>query len=140
MNMKTTPILLGPCSVKVMRSHDYCHFEVCLSSELTGLAGDEAVEAVDDLRKTAARLADKAVEQYKTAKRNAELALSDASTRESILYRFRDVMEMPERDRTPEEKALVKAIQDKAHFARRRYDYEDEWSEEPSPWDDDDRF
>jgi hypothetical protein len=47
-------------SVKVMRSHDYCHFEVVLTSSEANTP-----QLVDELRKTAARLADKAVEQYK---------------------------------------------------------------------------
>jgi hypothetical protein len=122
-------------SVKVMRSHDYCHFEVCLSSSAA-----TTPEAVDELRKTAARLADKAVNQYKVAKENVELALNDKSKLESLRYRHRDVMDKPEAERTPEEKALVKAIGDRAHFNRRQYDYEDEWGEEPSGPDEDSMF
>jgi len=116
-----------------MRSHDYCHFEVCLSS-----SSATTPEAVDELRKTAARLADKAVEQYKVAKENAELALNDKSKLERIRYRHRDVLEKPEGERTPEEKALVKAIEDRAHFNRRRYNYEDDWQEPDLDDDDDD--
>jgi hypothetical protein len=115
-----------------MRSHDYCHFEVCLTS-----SSAITTEAVDELRKTAARLADKAVEQYKTAKNNIELAMSDKSNLESIRYLHRDVMEKPEAERTPEEKALVKAIEDRAFRSRPRYDYQDDW-QEPAYEDDDD--
>jgi len=122
-------------SVKVMRSHDYCHFEVCLSSSAA-----TTPEAVDELRKTAARLADKAVEQYKTAKNNVELAMNDKSQLDSIRYRHRDVLEKPEGERTPEEKALVKAVEDRAHYSRRKYDYEDDWDEEPSDPDEDSMF
>lgn len=53
-------------TVKVMRSYDYCHFEVCLSS-----SSASTPDAVDGLRKQAARLADKAVDQYRIAKNNA---------------------------------------------------------------------
>lgn len=120
-------------SVKVMRSHDYCHFEVCLSSTALNNAAD-----VDQLRKTAARLADKAVEQYKIAKRNYELAMTDKSNLESLQYRHRDVIAKPESERTPEEKALVKAIEDRAHRNRRRYEYEDQWDE--PDFDDDDQM
>ncbi len=54
-------------SVKVMRSYDYCHFEVALSTQCSTMGG------IDDLRKDAARLVDKAVAQYITAKEAAEV-------------------------------------------------------------------
>jgi hypothetical protein len=130
--MNNTPLITGG-SVKVMRSYDYCHFEVCLSaSDLT------SPEEIDELRKTAARLADKAVTQYQIAKRNAELAMRDKSNLESIRYRHRDILEKPEGERTPEETAIVKAIEDRAHFNRPCYDYEDDF--EPDFSDDDDEM
>lgn len=49
--------------VKVMRSYDYCHFEVSLSSD-----EDMTIEQVDEMRKKAALLVDEAVRQYKIAK------------------------------------------------------------------------
>lgn len=49
-------------SVKVMLSYDYCHFEICLSSD-----NDMTLDQVDNLRKDAQRLADKSVSQYKKA-------------------------------------------------------------------------
>jgi len=111
-------------SVKVMRSHDYCHFEVNLSSSSAATP-----EQVDELRKTAARLADKAVEQYKTAKRNCELIASDAQERTWESRRIARLEEVPETERTPEDQARIKAFRDKAYIARRRFDYEDEWEE-----------
>jgi hypothetical protein len=104
-------------SVKVMRSYDYCHFEVCLSSS-------EATtpEGVDELRKAAARLADKAVHQYQVAK--------DAMKRGDMMaekWRLNDALEKPEGERTPAEKAVIKFHQDE-NFARRfRYDYDDDF-------------
>lgn len=72
MNPMPTPTPpITHASVKVMRSHDYCHFEVSL-----GYDAPATLEQIDALRKEAARLADKAVEQYKIAKRAASL-LSD---------------------------------------------------------------
>ena len=52
-------------TVKVMRSFDYCHFEIAMQ-----ISNDTEVTAqeIDDARKQAMRLADKAVEQYKIAK------------------------------------------------------------------------
>jgi hypothetical protein len=50
-------------SVKIMLSYDYSHFEIALSSD-----NCDSADAVDELRKVAQRLADKAVKQYKTMK------------------------------------------------------------------------
>jgi hypothetical protein len=130
----TTPNIQSG-SVKVMRSYDYCHFEVCLTSTEATTA-----ESVDALRKTAARLADKAVKQYQTAKCNVERALSDKSTLESIRYRHRDILGKPESERTPEEMALVKAVEDRAHRNRPQYDYEDDWDEPDFDEDNDQMF
>ena len=41
-------------SVKIMRSYDYNHFEICLSDDC------EDLKAVNELRKSAQRLADEA--------------------------------------------------------------------------------
>jgi hypothetical protein len=87
------------------------------------------LSAVDELRKTAARLADKAVEQYKVAKKNAELATYDERTMLRLQDEANEIEGKPEQQRTPEEQAKLKAIRDLA-FARRRYDYQDDWEEE----------
>lgn len=123
--MATIPeIQIG--SVKVMRSHDYCHFEVCLSSSAAN-----TTELVDELRKTAARLADKAVEQYKAAKLNAEKSESDGWTKERLREDARRAEEKPESERSPREKAIIKAVKDDRFNARRpRYDYADDWDEQ----------
>lgn len=121
--MATLPeIQIG--SVKVMRSHDYCHFEVCLSSSLA-----TTPDTVDELRKAAARLVDKAVDQYKAAKKNAEQAERDESKLENLRWRHRDILAKPEAERSSEEKAVVKAIDDRAFRNRPRYDYEEDWIE-----------
>ena len=110
-------------SVKVMRSHDYCHFEVCLSTDTA-----TTTEQVDALRKEAARLADKAVEQYKMAKAWASVTMY--SNKGDALKRLRDlaavIHDTPENERTPEEKAILKAIADD-NYAARTYDYQDDW-------------
>lgn len=125
-------------SVKVMRSHDYCHFEVSLSTEHISLSSDGvsgdvlplSPGLVDDLRKTAARLADKAVEQYKVAKENAQRAEGDDYQLSNLLRDAERISKIPDSERTPHQKAVLKAIQDREHFFRTRYDYEDDWGDE----------
>ncbi|MDE2098714.1 MAG: hypothetical protein KGL39_15780 [Patescibacteria group bacterium] len=117
--MNTPPIEIDFGSVKVMRSHDYCHFEVALSSS-------EATtpQLIDELRKTAARLADKAVKQYQQAKRAAmrvERQQSDLFWRKSLAEKT------PEAERSPEQKADIKAYNDIQFGAQ--FDYQDDWQE-----------
>jgi hypothetical protein len=118
--------------VKVMRSYDYCHFEVTLSSSLADLPeGSDRFKAVDDLRKQAARLADKAVEQYKIAKAASARMLHSDSDRQARLLKIAEPsQEVPDHERTPEEKAILKAISDD-RYAARQYDYQDDWHNEP---------
>jgi hypothetical protein len=112
-------------SVRVMRSHDYSHFEVTLGVDQDALY---SLSDVDELRKAAARLADKAVEQYKTAKKNAELREQDQWKLDSLRRRAAEINDAkPDAERTPEEKAILKALADLKF--RSRYDYEDEWQE-----------
>ncbi len=110
-------------SVKVMRSFDYCHFEVAL-----GLTHDIAITKgeVDDLRKDAARLADKAVEQYKIAKANFALLAEDEARMRREAKVVAELRARPEL--LPEDKARVKAFND--HKFRKRYSYEDDWEHE----------
>jgi hypothetical protein len=116
-------------SVKVMRSYDYCHFEVSLSSSLSDLEGnkDDRTKAVDDLRKEAARLADKAVEQYKIARKNQAAFERDAMKAESLKHWHDRALKTPEGERTPDEQAAITAYKDAQFVARRQYDYEDDW-------------
>ena len=118
--------------VKVMRSFDYCHFEVSLGTSAAG------TEAVDELRKMAARLADKAVEQYKVAKENARRMECDDVGLEHLESTAERIRKKPEADWTPEEQAVLKTLADRAHRKRRQYDYQDDWEEEDWPEDDDD--
>ena len=115
--------IIESASVKVMRSFDYCHFEVALTSTLA-----MTPEGVDDLRKEAARLADKAVEQYKIAKRAADLRNSAKCNK----WQLETALDIPEKDRSPEQKAIIKYHQDAAFAAQFEYDYQDDW-EEPTP-------
>lgn len=112
-------------SVKVMRSFDYCHFEVCLSSSAANTP-----EAVDELRKTAARLADKAVEQYKVAKRNYAKRETEHYERQNEVSRMKFIRDTPEGDRTVSQQAQLKAFDDAKWETSHAYDYEDEWNED----------
>jgi hypothetical protein len=122
-------------SVKVMRSYDYCHFEVTLAVSLSEIEGnrDDKIAVVDDLRKDAARLADKAVEQYKIAKSCAakwEYQSQSNAERKARLTKLAEIIQsVPERERTPEENGILKGIADE-QYARRQYDYQDDFYEE----------
>lgn len=126
-------ITITVAAVKVMRSFDYCHFEICLSTSSTDTDALSPI-VVDDLRKTAARLADKAVEQYKSAKENARRAELDAYQLRNLREDAERISKIPESERTPRQKAVLKTIQDREHWKRTRYDYEDDWEEE-GDWD-----
>lgn len=106
-----------------MRSHDYCHFEVSLSSDTA-----DSPEAVDELRKQAARLADKAVEQYKVSKTRAARALENLSEKSFLKQEVDQILRKSEGDRTPNEQAKLKLLQDADYWARREraYDYDDD--------------
>jgi hypothetical protein len=108
-----------------MKSFDYSHFEVTLSSTEANTP-----EQVDDLRKTAARLADKAVEQYKVAKENAEMREQHDHSASYIREEAVAIEAKAETDRTPEEMALLKTYKDHLFHASRQYDYEDDWQED----------
>jgi hypothetical protein len=121
------PPSITSASVKVMRSYDYCHFEVTL-----GTIEPVSVEQVDALRKEAARLADKAVEQYKVAKHAAALRSELGES-----WRLSRATQTPENERSPDEKAVIKYHQDAAFRARFDYNYDDNWTE-PEDEDEDD--
>ena len=108
-----------------MRSYDYCHFEVSLSS-----TGANSQEAVDELRKTAARLVDKAVAQYQVAKINAQKLLSEKHNRKLLTNRIDRIRATEEGARTVRDQAELKAFDDEQWQASRGYDYEDDWPDE----------
>lgn len=106
-----------------MRSYDYCHFEICLGT-------DEPVtlKNVDDMRKEAMRLVDKAVEQYKTAKEVRGYQEADQYYYKRLEEQAAEITEnVPESERTPEHKAVLKELADHHHKMQRQYDYEDDW-------------
>ena len=119
------------CSVTVMRSHDYCHFSVTLGSD-TNLTQDNDIKLadVDALRKSAARLADKAVAQYKVAKANEARLSSEMREHQWELGEIERIKKTAETDRTPEQQATLKLHNDKTWHASRSFDYEDDWQDD----------
>ena len=110
-----------------MRSHDYCHFEVSLSATIAPVTGGQfksEAQQVDDIRKTAARLADKAVEQYKIAK--AAMNTVEMLTQKHSLIQAENTAES---ERTPQQKAAIKYKSDKDFASRFNYDYSDDWQD-----------
>ena len=115
-------------SVKVMRSYDYCHFEIALSNDAGILLTSKEV---DDLRKEAMRLADKAVEQYKIAKRIATEASSSVDELRYLSQRAAAIKEnYPKSEWSEEQKATMKAYDDHLFRSSLRYNYEDDWEED----------
>lgn len=112
-------------SVRVMRSYDYNHFEVTLNGDVHSLAD------VDRLRKEAARLADKAVQQFQIAKASRE-----RRDRIRDIWRLKEAHNTPENERTPTEKAIIKYHSDEAFAARFNYDYDDDWHDPAADMDD----
>lgn len=117
------PIIANGAGVKIMRSHDYCHFEITLST-----SQDVTAKDVDEMRKTAMRLADQAVEQYKIARKVEERLLYA----KGYLKRLRQDVEyiqdnIPEGERTPEHQAKIKTLADYEFQSQFEYDYEDDF-------------
>ena len=130
--MADDKISIDSASVKVMRSFDYCHFEIVLTSISDQVQGMELGQ-VDAMRKEAARLADKAVVQYRIAKANAAKLGREESDRAYQVRRIERIRSAAETDRSPEEKAELKAFDDHVFQESRRYDYEDDFDDyEPS--------
>lgn len=120
--MSPNPSTKYSASVKVMRSHDYCHFEVTLTA--TDLM---TTPEVDEMRKEAARLADKAVEQYQIAKSEEVRRLQASSNRARDVANAEFIRAKAEGERTIQEQAMLKAFDDKLWSERPRYDYQDDW-------------
>jgi len=112
-----------PASVRVMNSYDYCHFEIVLGTDDT-----VTPKEIDEMRKTAQRLVDKAIGQYKTAKERAQIATRNRDERKWIEADARQIRAIPEGERSIEQKASLKAWEDRIHelSVEDRYDYGDD--------------
>ena len=109
-------------TVKVMLSHDYNNFEASIALE-----NEEGIttKEIDEARKDCNRLCDKAILQYKTAKRVQERrTYLDIEKKRLEQEVERIVLEKKKKDWTPEEKAKVKALDDRDWELN--WDYEDE--------------
>ena len=107
-------------SVKIMLSYDYCHFEICLGND-----EDMSLQEVDQMRKDAQRLADKAVEQYKIAQKMAVKRFGLETERALLQSHVDAIVKIPPSERTPEQKAKVKTLEDDEYWNKYNYDYED---------------
>jgi len=108
--------------VKVMQSYDYNHFEVCLGTE-----DEPDYKKANELRKTAQRLTDEAIRQYKIAKelaRKKDLLVGERNRLLEKVLVFKN--SKPSSEWTAEEKAQVKALEDYDYWTQYDYDYEDE--------------
>jgi hypothetical protein len=116
-------------SVKIMLSYDYCHFEVCKST-------DENISdrEINELRKDVQRLADEAVRQYKFSKNMAAKREKTAYEKEEFVNRVKRIMDKPEGERTVSEVAILKQYQDENWEARFNYDYDYEDDDETYNW------
>lgn len=107
-------------SVKIMLSYDYCHFEIALENDnLTEL------KDVNNLRKDAQKLADEAVRQYRKSKEQNKILIQEK--REEFLKKIEKIQLKPVKERTIEDKAMLKTYDDDdwdKHFTF--YDYNDD--------------
>ncbi len=110
-------------SIKVMKSYNYCHFEVNLGSdkELTP-------SEVDKMMNEAQRLTDFQIEKYIKAKNMASLKIGLNNEKDKLLREIEIIKNRPQSEWTAEDKAKVKAIEDKEHFDRYNYDYGDDYN------------
>ena len=107
-------------SVKIMLSYDYNHFEIALSEECA------TSKDVDALRIKTQRLADRAVEQYQKAKEMAFKRVSRDGERLQLERKVDALREIPESERTPEQKATIKALDDTEYWEAYDWRYEDD--------------
>jgi hypothetical protein len=94
-------------AVKIMRSYDYCHFEVALSTD-----EEMTLDQVNEMRKQAALLADEAVRQYKIAKKAEDQRVSREWQVGAALEQVKRIQAIPESDWTVEQAALMRSYED----------------------------
>lgn len=108
-------------SVKIMLSHDYCHFEICKSTDQ-----DLTDAEINAMRKDVQRLADEAVRQFILAK---EIALKRQGA--DKIRHDKEVIRIKEKLKnggslTIEEQATMKLDQDLEWQKQFDYDYDDD--------------
>ena|SRR4030067_1625475 len=116
-------------SVKIMLSYDYCHFEICKSSD------ENMTDAqINDMRKDCQRLADEAVRQYKVAKSKASQRVQAKYDKEHFVRTCEAIEQKPEGERTINEVAMLKQLKDENWEARFDYNYDYEDDSETRNW------
>jgi len=112
-------------TVKIMLSHNYCHFEV--SKQIEG--EDISQQDIDTTRKECQRLADRAVEQYKRAKDYEAKRAHNNNERLNMEREVSLIKQKPEDQWTVFDKAKVKALEDYHYVSL--YNYEDDPHDPP---------
>lgn len=111
-------------TVKVMLSHNYCHFEV---SKVIEAVDNEAINMsdIDKARIECQKLADKAVEQYKKAKEYESRRANQSYEKTQLEREVAQIRLKNESEWSPLEKAKIKALEDH-NFNSRFYDYDED--------------
>jgi hypothetical protein len=115
-------------SVKIMLSYDYCHFEIALATDNEEMT----LEQIDEMRKDAQRLADKAVEQYRIAKNVQTNRMHWKDEVDRLENQVNYIVEKyPESEWTEEQKAKIKIFNEYSYKLKNSiYDYQDDWKED----------
>ena len=111
-------------SIKIMLSYDYCHFEVCKSTDQ-----DISDKEINEMRKDIQRLADESVRQYKEAKRIARINIENDEQFKTVEHLVKRYKEIPETERSPEVVAYLKEYDNQEYqksIDYRYYDYDDD--------------
>ena len=111
--------------VRVMRSYDYCHFEICL-----GVDDNATLDQVNERRKEAALLVDEAVRQYVVAKGKEEKRKRKEWETERYIDRVNHIKETPKSEWSVEDAAVVRAFEEGEfwkEFDSESYIYEEDF-------------
>lgn len=116
--------------VRVMRSHDYNQFEVCLPIPIYSKNSDpdEYLAVVDFMRKEVARLVDKAVEQFDQHKRALQVAERLSENEQTIIDAYNKTVGKDEKLLTAADKAAIALVKQRDWLESHegKYDYEDD--------------
>lgn len=111
-------------TVKVMLSHDYCHFEASMALENDN---GVTIEEMDAARKDCNRLTLKAIAQYQKAKQNAANRTDGQYKMQNFETQCKKILQKSEGDRTVNELAMLKQYEQEnwQEQFESRYDFED---------------
>jgi len=111
-------------AVKVMRSYDYCHFEVALSSDQ-----EMDLDQINEMRKQAAILVDEAVRQYQTAKKAEDNRQRHDWDKDRAINRAKALYEKPRSEWSVDEAAFMRSYEDRSFWIeleKDNYAYEED--------------